>query len=106
MFSNHVTESSVTDSEFKWPGDSAITFLGSTVSIDGSAPTYPNRNLVARNHMHEIGVYGKQTSCFAQQLSSNSTVVDNVCYNGPRAGVNYNDGCGRGRGGRGGGERL
>lgn len=116
MFSNHVENSAVTDSEFKWTGDSAVAFLGSTVSIDGSAPTYPNKNLVARNHMHEVGVYGKQTSCFAQQLSSNSTILDvgvsegwrfssvlraflalsrqNVCYNGPRAGINYNDGFG------------
>ena len=94
MFSNHVMNSTVTDCEFKWSGDSAIAFLGSTISIDGSLPTYPNNNLVARNHIHEIGVYGKQTSCFAQQLSSNSTVVDNVCYNGPRAGINYNDGFG------------
>ena len=76
MFSNHVIKSAVTDSDFKWLGDSGIVFLGSTISIDGSAPTYPNHNLVARNHIHEVGVYGKQTSCFGQQLSSNSTIVD------------------------------
>jgi hypothetical protein len=46
--------------------------------------------------MHEVGVTGKQTSCFAQQLSTNSTVIDNVCYNGPRAGFNFNDGFGGG----------
>jgi hypothetical protein len=62
MFSNHVENSAVTDSEFKWTGDSAVAFLGSTISIDGSAPTYPNKNLVARNHMHEVGIYGKQMS--------------------------------------------
>jgi hypothetical protein len=86
MFSNHVVGSSVTDSEFHWTGDSAVAFLGSTISIDGSAPTYPNHCTVARNHMHEIGVYGKQTSCFATNLAANSTIIDNVCYNGPRAG--------------------
>jgi hypothetical protein len=91
MFSNSVVDSNVTDCEFTHTGDSAIVFVGSTNGVDGSAPTYPNRNLVARNAMHEWGIYGKQTSCFAQQLTSNSTIVDNVCFNGPRAGVNFND---------------
>ena len=46
--------------------------------------------------MHEIGIYGKQTSCVGLMLSANTTIVDNVCYNGPRAGINYNDGFGGG----------
>lgn len=96
LFSNHVTDSAITDSEFHYTGDSAVLFIGSTMLADGSLPTYPNNNLVARNHIHEWGVYGKQTSCFAQALAANSTVVDNVCYNGPRAGINYNDGFGGG----------
>ena len=68
------------------PGDSGIILLGSTVGVDGSAPTYPNHNTVARCHLHEIGVYTKQTSCVGMQLSANSTFLDNVCYNGGRAG--------------------
>jgi hypothetical protein len=39
-------------------------------------------------------VYGKQTSCYFQALTANTTLKDNVCYNGPRAGVNFNDGFG------------
>jgi len=96
IFSNRVEASTIADCEFVYPGDSAVVFLGSTQGVDGSAPTYPNHNAVLRNHMHEIGVFGKQTSCFAQQLSANSTVRDNVCYNGPRAMVNFNDGFGGG----------
>lgn len=42
--------------------------------------------------MHENGLYGKQTSCFFQALSAATSVLDNVCYNGPRAGFNFNDG--------------
>ena len=96
IFSNHVVNSSITDNEVVRPGDSAIIFLGSTNGVDGSAPTYPNRNLVQRNHLHEIGIYGKQTSCLGHQLSANSSILDNVCYNGPRAGINWNDGFGGG----------
>lgn len=93
IFSNHVWRSAITDSEFVRTGDSAIILLGSTNGVDGSAPTYPNHNTLARNHLHEVGLYGKQTSCVGQFLTANSTIEDNVCYNGPRAGININDGC-------------
>eukprot|EP01065_Artemidia_motanka_P001871 TRINITY_DN10870_c0_g4_i4.p1 TRINITY_DN10870_c0_g4~~TRINITY_DN10870_c0_g4_i4.p1 ORF type:complete len:838 (+),score=319.04 TRINITY_DN10870_c0_g4_i4:49-2562(+) len=96
LFSNHVEGSSVLDSEFVQTGDSAVVFVGRTNGVDGTAPTYPNKNTVARNHMHEYGVYGKQTSCFFQSISANTTLAENVCYNGPRAGVNFNDGFGGG----------
>jgi hypothetical protein len=42
--------------------------------------------------MHEIGIYGKQTSCYFQALGKANTLKDNLCYNGPRAGINWNDG--------------
>jgi hypothetical protein len=92
IFSNHVAFSSLVDNNIIHSGDSAIVLLGSTNGVDGSAPTYPNHNLIARNWLHETGVYGKQTSCIAQQLTANSTITDNVCHNGPRAGINANDG--------------
>ena len=88
LLSNHVAGSTVADNEIDFSGDSAIVSLGSTNLIDGSAPTYPNGNLIARNHAHETGVYTKQTSCYAHQLTANATILDNVCYNGPRAGIN------------------
>jgi len=96
VFSNHVWRSNITDTEIVGAGESAVIFIGSTVGADGSAPTYPNHNLLARNHMHEIGLFVKQSSCLGQQLTANSTIVDNVCYNGPRAGYNFNDGFGGG----------
>ena len=96
ILSNHVHGSTIADSEVVYSGDSAVVLLGSTNLVDGSAPTFPNFNSVLRNIMHETGVYGKQTSCIAQQLSANSTFADNVCFNGPRAGVNVNDGFGGG----------
>lgn len=82
IFSNHVWHSTVTDSEFVRSGDSGIILLGSTVGVDGSAPTYPNNNTLARNHMHEVGLYGKQTSCIGQNIASNSTIANVSTYNG------------------------
>ena len=52
--------------------------------------------MLRNNHMHEIGVTGKQTSCVFHSLASNTTIESNVCYNGPRAGINWNDGHGGG----------
>lgn len=33
----------------------------------------------------------KQTSCVFRSLSESTVIRDNVCYNGPRAGINFND---------------
>ena len=112
MLSNNVQDSAVTDNEFVHTGDSAIATLGSSDMIFGTEPTYPNRITIARNHIREVGICtllcrrhppsrpaptelsdcalaadGKQTSCYFQALASNISFVDNVCYNGPRAGA-------------------
>ena len=42
--------------------------------------------------MHDIGTFGKQVSCYFQAVSGRNSILDNVCYNGPRAGFNFNDG--------------
>merc|ERR1719337_839874 len=44
------------------------------------------------NWIEEIGIYMKQTSCLFKAIAGNNTVRGNVCYNGPRAGFNWNDG--------------
>lgn len=94
MLSGNCTNSSVSHCEFVHTGDSAIVLLGLTDAIDATKPTYPNHNLVANNHIREVGVFGKQTSCIFHALAANTTVRENVCYNGPRAGINWNDGHG------------
>jgi hypothetical protein len=62
------------------------------VSQSGRATAFPTGTVIRNNHIHEVGVFGKQTSCVQLILSANTTVADNVCYNGPRAGINRNDG--------------
>ena len=94
ILSNNVTFSNVISNEFYKTGDSGIVSLGKTNGIDGMLPTYPKNNTINYNHIHEYGIYGKQTSCYFQSLTANSTVIGNICYNGPRAGFNYNDGFG------------
>jgi len=92
LLSNNVDSSSVSNNEFVYCGDSGIVTVGSSNGIDGTAKTYPSNNVISTNHIHEIGIYGKQTSCYFQALAQNTTFEDNLCYNGPRAGINWNDG--------------
>jgi hypothetical protein len=69
FLSNHVQNSTIGHNEFTLTGDSAIASLGSTEGVDGTAPTYPNQNTIANNHIHDFGVYGKQTSCYFQAIT-------------------------------------
>jgi len=96
FLSNHVKRVQVVLNEFRATGDSAIALVGSSEMIDGTKDTYPSNITIAYNHIHDIGVYGKQTSCFIQSLAAFNEISNNVCYNGPRAGFNFNDGFGGG----------
>jgi hypothetical protein len=56
----------VIKNEFSQLGDSAIVSVGRSEGMDGTKPTYPNRNSIVANHIHDFGLYGKQTSCYFQ----------------------------------------
>ena len=92
VFSNYVRESNVSGCEFYACGDSAVALVGSTDLINGTRGSYPAYNTIERNHMHDIGVFGKQTSGYFKSIARANVVKENVIYNGPRAGVNFNDG--------------
>lgn len=92
FLSNYVRNSSVTGCEFYACGDSAVAAVGSTDLMNGTSGTYPEYNLIERNHMHDVGVFGKQTSGYIKAITHADTIRQNVIYNGPRAGVNFNDG--------------
>merc|ERR1712048_658338 len=50
---------------------------------------------VEQNLIHELGAFEKQSSMFFQAKSCATIVRSNVFFNGPRAGININDGyCG------------
>ena len=46
--------------------------------------------------MHENGILTKQSSPYFQTVSCHNNITNNVMYNGPRAGINMNDGFGGG----------
>lgn len=51
---------------------------------------------MSNNVCHELGVFQLQSSCWFQAKTAQTTVVKNLFYNGPRAGINMNDGFGGG----------
>lgn len=56
----------------------------------------PRYTQVVQNVVHEIGIFTKQASCWFQAKTSQSLLEGNICFNGPRAGINFNDGFGGG----------
>lgn len=109
MISEYARDTTITDSEFSWIGDSGISQMGS-VKYDRSGNRSPESNdlMDATDGMHpegtrvqgcvfrEIGVYGKQVSGFASALGYNTVINGSIFFNGPRAGINWNDGMGGG----------
>ena len=94
LFSNAVSDSIIRKCSFKDVGDSAIAMLGSSQQMVGTQGKglFPAHNLIESNIVDTVGVYGKQTSAYFKAKSRANIVRNNVFMNGPRAGVNFNDG--------------
>ena len=96
FLSGYVRRAVIQNNEFVWSGDNAIVSVGDTNLIDGTLGTQPRGTEITGNLVHENGVFGKQTSAYVQSLSCQVEVSENVFFNGPRAGINFNDGFGGG----------
>ena len=85
-------------------GGSAIAFWGNSsgshpaqppgTGPDGTAGNFPRHNLVEGNFITQLGIHAKQSSCFFQAKSAQTTLRRNLCFDVPRAGFNLNDGFG------------
>ncbi|ETO07724.1 hypothetical protein RFI_29663 [Reticulomyxa filosa] len=95
--------------EIAWTGDSAITLWGdtngitfpssmdtSTMGWDGTDGNQPRGVQIIQNYVHELGIWEKQSSFLFQGKSCQNVIAYNIFYNGPRAGINFNDGFGGG----------
>jgi len=102
MISGYNRNTTVRGNEFAWVGGSAIASWGRTDgetdegAFSGMGGTFPRFNLVENNIVREVGHFEKQNSFYVQAKTAQSTIRNNVFFNGPRAGVNYNDGFGGG----------
>ena len=96
LLSNYVRDTVIEGNEFVWVGDNAIVAVGTANLIDGTDGNQPRGTKVIGNLVHEIGIYGKQVCAYVQSVACQTELEGNVFFNGPRAGVNFNDGFGGG----------
>jgi len=101
----------ISNSTFEWIGGSAMAAWGdtgyalnanSTRTIpwprgpDARDGNQPIGTRIVGNIVNDIGIWQKQSSMWFQATSAQSYVAGNVHFNGPRAGINLNDGMGGG----------
>lgn len=103
MISGFNYNATVYKSEFAWIGDTAIASWGYTTGSsvagmgwDGTDGNQPRFNQILYNFVHELGMFEKQSSFYFQAKSCQNTIKGNIFFNGPRAGINFNDGFGGG----------
>ena len=96
LLNNYVRGAVIEGNEFVWVGDNAIVAVGSTQLMDGTDGNQPRGTKVIGNLVHEVGVFGKQVCAYVQSLACETQLTGNVFFNGPRAGINFNDGFGGG----------
>lgn len=103
FFSGFNRNASVTNSEFLSIGETAIVQWGYTdgspipgMGFNGTSGNQPRGTLVGYNLVHEVGLYTKQNSFYFQSETIATRIEGNIAYNGPRAGINLDDGMGGG----------
>merc|ERR1712070_412814 len=115
MISGYNRNATVQDNDFQFIGGNAIVSWGYTNEtensgfpyytpntnypeggVDGTDGNHPRYNRILSNTAREVGLYEKQSSFYMQAKTAESTIQGNVFFNGPRAGINFNDGFGGG----------
>eukprot|EP00039_Didymoeca_costata_P028093 m.19976 g.19976 ORF g.19976 m.19976 type:complete len:818 (+) comp6723_c0_seq1:67-2520(+) len=104
MLSGYNRNATIIGNTFQFIGDSAMAAWGTmddtsdngTHGYDGTKGDFPRYTLVAHNIVSELGLWEKQSSAWFQARSMQTSLVNNIFFNGPRAGINFNDGFGGG----------
>eukprot|EP01063_Lacrimia_lanifica_P013035 TRINITY_DN196_c0_g1_i2.p1 TRINITY_DN196_c0_g1~~TRINITY_DN196_c0_g1_i2.p1 ORF type:complete len:793 (+),score=349.08 TRINITY_DN196_c0_g1_i2:64-2442(+) len=104
MISKYNRNATVERNEFSWIGGSGVASWGFTnetganplEGFDGTDGNHPRYNTIRGNLIREVGHYEKQTSFYVQAKTALTVLENNVFFNGPRAGINFNDGFGGG----------
>jgi hypothetical protein len=115
MISGYSRRATVQNSDFAYLGGNAMAAWGYTnetaadpgrpgvtltnypgAGIDGTDGEHPRFTTIRGNLAREVGLYEKQSSFFVQAKTAETSIVGNVFFNGPRAGINANDGFGGG----------
>eukprot|EP00040_Diaphanoeca_grandis_P030603 m.181184 g.181184 ORF g.181184 m.181184 type:complete len:915 (-) comp32055_c0_seq4:30-2774(-) len=77
-------------------GEVGFVVQGKTDGINATQGNYPMQTRIHHNFVYEVATKMRGGSFFFQSLSARTELDHNVALNGPRAGVNFNDGMGGG----------
>jgi hypothetical protein len=77
-------------------GEVGIVVQGSTAGIDATGGNYPVGTHIHHNFVYEVATKMRGGCFFFQSLAAQTELDHNVALNGPRAGINFNDGMGGG----------
>ena len=101
MVSGYNRNTTIQWNEFVWIGSTAIAQWGYTsgtdvpgMGWDGTDGNQPRFSRILYNFVHELGIWEKQSSFYFQAKSCQNLIMGNIFFNGPRAGINFNDGFG------------
>ena len=98
MLSGYNRGAEIIENEFSYIGDSVIASWGHTKEVDGvegndgTDGNQPRGTKIVRNLVRENGHYSKQASPYFQAKTAQTHLEGNIFMNGPRAGINFNDG--------------
>lgn len=92
FLNNYNRSNSVTGCKFTENGDSAICFVGTLGSTNGTRRDFPYECQATNNLVHDCGVFGKQIAGVYISRSKRITAGHNLIYNLPRAGICMGDG--------------
>ena len=96
FLSGYNRNAQILDNEFSWLGQNAIASWGRSERYDGTGGEQPRGTRIAGNWVHEIGHIQKQSSFYFQAVTALTMIENNIVFNIPRAGINFNDGFGGG----------
>ena len=92
----------IKNNHFSNIGGNAMVLLGKTDEMGGNGADavtkkeYPDKTLIDSNLAYDVGYYEKQSSFYFQAKTARTTIKNNIFFNGPRAGICFNDGFGGG----------
>lgn len=102
MLSGYTRNAVIAENSFAYIGDTVIASWGRTKELngaegpDGTDGNQPRGTQIVRNIVRENGHFSKQASPYFQAKTAQTTLEGNIFFNGPRAGINFNDGFGGG----------
>ena len=87
MISGYNRNTTVRDSWFSFLGGSAMAGWGYTDEDNGMGGDQPRFTTIAGNVARELGVWELQSSMWFQAKACQTTLTNNLFFNGPRAAI-------------------